>query len=150
MNKKQSLYYIAGLFDGEGCIDKKRIIITNTKKELLNICFHFLKKLKINNKIYKRKQYKNCKITYDLKIYGRKNIEKFYKFIPINHTEKLQKLQQMLSDYIVPKITSSIGKLLIKLRKTKLSYAKIANKTNLSKNMVWRYLQNINFNCSTT
>ena len=82
--------YIAGLFDGEGSCSGNCISITNTNLPILKTVSRYLHNINIENTImirkYKAKKY--YKTAYDIRIYGRKNIDNFYTYIPFQIREK--------------------------------------------------------------
>ena len=82
--------YIAGLFDGEGHCSCNRITITNTDLSLIKTVSGYLHDINIENTIATRKQKakKYYKTAYDIRIYGRRNIDNFYTYIPFQIREK--------------------------------------------------------------
>jgi len=91
--------YIAGFFDAKGCFERDTITITNTELYLLQNISKALSKIGIKNKITERKL-KNSKHkkAYDIKIYHRSNIDKFYTYIPIMHRQKRHNILKYIVD----------------------------------------------------
>ena len=119
-------YYIAGLFDGEGCVDKRTLIITNTHKKIIDTASFYLNSLNIPHtiSIYKPQQ-KNYLMFYRIKIYGRINLERFYTYIPFIHREKRRKMLKETMIYKPRKVTEKVYKQIIKLKNQNLSLRKI-------------------------
>ena len=131
MNKSYA-YYIAGLFDGEGNVDKRALIITNTSKSIINTASLYLNYLNIPHKISIHKPIKeHYLLVYRIKIYGRKNLERFYTYIPFVHREKRYKMLKETLVYKPRKVTEKLYKQIIKLRNQNISYRKIAKRLNL-------------------
>lgn len=104
------VYYIAGIFDGEGGVGNKQLTITNTHKKIIEITSLYLKKLNIPHRIKIRKKIENYKIVYDIKITGRKNIDNFYTYIPFVHRDKRYKMLKEIQNYKKRKVTLGIYK----------------------------------------
>jgi hypothetical protein len=137
-------YYVAGLFDGEGSVDRWLITITNTNKHLLNICYQFLKTLKIKSKIYTRKSMPRQLQCFTLKIWGRDNLQKFYDNIPINHIVKRKKLFKNLTLYTRQKISKNIKQSIILDYRKGLTYRAIAKKYLINNHTtIWNFIKNI-------
>lgn len=138
--KEISRGYIAGFFDGEGCVGGAVLSIVNTNKNLLEITSTKLKKLKIENRIRMRKKEEpHHKQAYELRVYGKQNILKFYKFIPIQHQDKIDKLEKLLNSFFYPIVTSEDIKKIKQSRREGLSYRQVAGAMNMSLDKVWRY-----------
>jgi len=131
MNKSY-VYYIAGIFDGEGGVGKRVLTITNTSKLIIDTTSFYLKKLNISHTIsIHQPQKKVYLLVYRIKIYGRKNLDKFYTYIPFVHRDKRHKLLKELVNYKPRKVTKSIYHNILKLRKQQVSLRNIANRFNL-------------------
>ena len=133
-------YYVAGIFDGEGCCSDNSISITNTDLHLLETTSKCLSDIGIKNKIRERKKYEeHFKNAYDLRIYGRKNIDNFYTYIPFQSREKRHKMLNLLvkSRSVIDK------KVFKKIENDKLagmSYRKLAKKFNHPHTTIFNYV----------
>jgi len=138
------VYYIAGLFDGEGTVGRKSVSISNTHRPLLELVSNVLTDLNIKHYIYKRKQLPNRLICYTLDIFRKEYLEKFYKLIPFTHKEKQLKLQQVLKNYHQESIYSSQKEAIVKDYESGLSYRKIAKKFGFKNHtIIYNYIKNI-------
>lgn len=138
--KKVTESYVAGFFDGEGCITKRRLDIVNTNRNILEKISVFLTKVKIENRIEVRKIYDiRYQPAYVLRIYGYPNLIRFNEKIPLQDREKKEKLEKMLKNYKYPKITIQDKNTIRRLRKDGLSYMKIANIFKTSASTIYRH-----------
>jgi hypothetical protein len=139
--KNSFVYYIAGIFDGEGSVDKRSLTITNTDKTIINITSFYLNKLGIAHRIKIRPKEKSYyKTCYDIKISGRKNLETFYTYIPFVHRDKRHKMLQETIVYSSRKVTEAIYHKILKLRRQKLSLRNICRVLNLGLGTVTYFL----------
>lgn len=139
--KNSFVYYIAGIFDGDGCVEKRMLTITNTHKEIINLVSFYLNKLNITHRIKIRiPKNKKHSIAYDIKISGRQNLEKFYTYIPFIHRDKRHKMLKETLKYNPRKVTLKIYKQIIKFYQ-KLSLRKIAKKLNIGLGTVTYFIK---------
>lgn len=114
-NKKEFLAFLAGFFDAEGCISKKKrknsfryeVTISNTNKRILEIIYERLKELDINSGIcssthkgeyhsYNGKNVINRKDCYNLTVWRKNDILKFLHILDIRHEEKIKRKVECL------------------------------------------------------
>ena len=133
-------YYVAGFFDGEGCFSGNAIIIVNTDLDLLRWVSEYLTNIGIINKISARKIYKeHHKPAYQIRIYHRRNIDKFYTYIPFRSNDKRHKMLEMLvktKDIIGKEELKNIKKDLIQ----GMTYRELGKKYNHPFSAIHRYV----------
>jgi len=114
-NKKEFLSFLAGFFDAEGCIAKKRrknkiryeITISNTDRRVLEIINEKLKETGINSTIciythagsyhfYDGKNVINRKQCYNLTIWNKNEIINFLNAVDFKHEEKIKRKLDIL------------------------------------------------------
>jgi intein/homing endonuclease len=139
--KNSFAYYVAGIFDGEGCVDKKALIITNTHKHLIDVVALYLTKLGISYKVSHHPPQKTNNLKfYRIKIYGKKNLDNFFTYIPFIHRDKRYRLLKELVSYKPRKVTESVYHNILKLRKQQVSLRNIANQLNLGLGTITYFL----------
>lgn len=93
--------YIRAFVDGEGCVAKTFISMSNTELNLLKDIQKDLLIFGINSSIYKLKRYnEKNKQGYSLQINNRVNMLRFYRYIGLNDNNKKQKLYNNISKYL--------------------------------------------------
>lgn len=114
-DQSEFLSFLAGFFDAEGCISKKKrkksfryeVTISNTNKRILEIICEGLKELNINSGIcssahkgeyhsYNGKNVINRKDCYNLTIWRKNDILKFLRILDIRHEEKIKRKVECL------------------------------------------------------
>lgn len=128
MDKRITLNYIKGFFDGEGCVSVtgKQIIITNQCVEILDKIHEKLKSVKIDNHLVSDK---NC---YRLKVFGYHNLCKFHKLVGSNIQTKEKQMIKLINSYSNIILSQKEKERIKNLRKKGYSYRKIAKKTNVN------------------
>jgi hypothetical protein len=139
------VFYLAGLFDGEGNVSRYVLDITNTNKFLILMASIYLDRLNIKHRVTKRKpRNKNHSKIYRIKICGRGNLIKFYKLIPFMHKQKREDLNRYINEYKNRILTNTEKQLIIKLRNRKISYRKIAKRLKFkNQSTIYYYCHNL-------
>jgi len=114
-DQSEFLSFLAGFFDAEGCISKKKrknsfryeVTISNTNKRILEIIYERLKEFDINSGIcssthkgeyhsYNGKNVINRKDCYNLTVWRKNDILKFLHILDIRHEEKIKRKVECL------------------------------------------------------
>ena len=95
MQKEFQIGFLQGIFDAEGTVhfNRYQIRIASKKLHLIEIIEYLLNKFQIKTgKIHKDKT------VYVLPLYGKENLKKFSEIINFRHTEKKNRLSDLISD----------------------------------------------------
>jgi intein-encoded DNA endonuclease-like protein len=104
MVSEQDIGWLAGFFDGEGCITvggsashrQVRLQITNTDKALLEKAQSILDALEIDSIIKPAASPLGCKAKWRLWIENGAGVKAFFKKVPIQSQDKFQKYAQVV------------------------------------------------------
>lgn len=88
------LGFLQGIFDAEGSVDKKRyfIRVSSQNKKTITVIKTLLKKFGL---CIGKPYYVNTVTV--LPLYGKENVKKFHKIIDFRHTEKKNRLNELIS-----------------------------------------------------
>jgi intein-encoded DNA endonuclease-like protein len=106
MTHEQAAFWLAGFMDGEGCVIHKPkgsryITILNTDTELIDVVCESLATLGIGWRLsHRRRRHPHYKDSLVVNIYGRTNLDLFYRWVPFKSPEKRAKLRFALDSYV--------------------------------------------------
>lgn len=113
MTTTEAAYYLAAMIDGEGCVTRppfgngsygrrsgnRSVTITNTDAQILNATKRCLMMLGIEYRVYETNPGVPRRMRSDIRITGRKNLERVYELVPLKCRRKLFRLAGCIHSY---------------------------------------------------
>lgn len=140
--------FLRGFFDSEGNVETRRVQATSTNIAGLQDVQKLLTCIGIRSSIAPQRKARGNRVqSYNLRIQDRKSVEVFCERIGFSILRKQKALEDVVKGYklnlALREDVKKLEPVMARLRKTGMSYDKIAKSTGVSIGTVWRHLNEV-------